>query len=115
MVCLRSDSRIAKAVQENQNFAVCVLPEGAAETAMRFAGSDDLQVENRFSDVPHKDWDAPHIEDSTSFSCEVSDAIVQGSHTAFFGNVTWAGSSEAAPLIYFDGAFGEFSKGKTNV
>lgn len=111
MVCLRRDSRIAKAVRENGNYAVCVLPNGAAEVAMRFAGSDDLQVENRFSDVPHKDWDAPHLEDSTSFSCDVVQAVEQGSHTAFFGTVSWAGSSEKPPLIYFDGAFGEFTKG----
>ncbi len=111
MVCLRSDSRIAKAVKDNGKFAVCVLPKGAKDTALRFAGNDDLQVENRFSDVPHKDWDAPHIEDSTSFSCSVSQAVEQGSHTAFFGVVTWAGSSKAAPLVYFEGAFGEFTKG----
>ncbi len=115
MVCLRSDSRIAKAVRENQNYAVCVLPKGASDKAMRFAGSDDLQVGNRFSDVPHKDWDAPHLEDSTSFSCDVVQAVEQGSHTAFFGTVSWAGSSEKPPLIYFDGAFGEFTKGTENV
>jgi flavin reductase (DIM6/NTAB) family NADH-FMN oxidoreductase RutF len=112
MVCLRSDSRIAKAVEENGNFAVCVLAKNTAEMAMRFAGSDDLQVENRFSDVPHTDWDAPHLEDSTSFSCDVVHFVVQGSHTAFFGQVTWAGSSKISPLIYFDGGFGEFKKGE---
>lgn len=115
MVCLRSDSRITKAVKENDNFAVCVLPKGASDTAMRFVGSDDLQVENRFSDVPHIDWDAPHLDGSTSFSCDVVQAVDQGSHTAFFGTVSWAGSSETPPLIYFDGAFGEFTKGTTDV
>ena len=115
MVCLRSDSRIANAVKENANFAVSVLPKGAAEVAMRFAGSDDLQVENRFAEVPHKDWDAPHLDGSTSFSCDVVQAVEQGSHTAFFGTVSWAGSSETPPLIYFDGAFGEFREGTEDV
>ena len=110
MVCLRSDSRIAKAVRENGNYAVCVLPKGAKNMAMRFAGSDDLQVDNRFADVPHEDWEAPHLGDSTSFSCDVVQAVEQGSHTAFFGTVSWAGSSEKPPLVYFDGAFGEFKK-----
>nr|WP_323779995.1 flavin reductase family protein [Amylibacter sp.] len=115
MVCLRSDSRIAKAVGENGCFAVCVLPREGSETALRFAGSDDLQVADRFEQVAHSDWAAPHIEDCTSFSCDVEQAVPSGSHIAFFGRVTWAGTDAAPPLVYFDGKFGEFSHGQTDV
>lgn len=34
MVCLRSDSRIAKAVVQNKNFAACVLAKNTAEMAI---------------------------------------------------------------------------------
>ena len=112
MVCLRSESRIAQAVKENGNFAVCVLQKDAAEMAMRFAGNDDSQVDDRFAEIPHSNWAAPHIEDCTSFSCDVSQATVSGSHTAFFGVVTWAGTADAGPLIYFDGKFGAFAEGE---
>lgn len=111
MVCLRSDSRIAQAVAKNGCFAVCVLPCDGVETALRFAGSDDLQVADRFEQVAHSDWAAPHIEDCTSFSCDVDQAVQSGSHIAFFGRVTWAGTNAAPPLIYFDGKFGAFNQG----
>lgn len=110
MVCLRSDSRIAKAVRENGNYAVCIMPKSAAETAMRFAGNDDLQVDDRFTEIPHSDWAAPHIDDCTSFSCEVSQAVDSGSHTVFLGLVTWAGAAAEQPLVYFDGKFGGFAE-----
>ena len=111
MVCLRSESRIARAVEENGCFAVCVLPHSGAETAMRFAGNDDLQVDDRFAEIPHQDWAAPHIADTTSFSCDVDKAVQSGSHTAFFGVVTWAGTADEDPLLYFDGKFGRFQQG----
>lgn len=115
MVCLRRDSRIAQAVAENGCFAVCVLPRDGVETALRFAGSDDLQVADRFEQVPHSDWAAPHIEDCTSFSCDVDQAVPSASHIAFFGRVTWAGTDAAPPLVYFDGKFGGFSQGQADV
>src|SRR6056297_3656043 len=41
LVCLKDDSRIAKAVRENGVFCVNVLPEDAVKTAQSFAGAYD--------------------------------------------------------------------------
>lgn len=114
LVCLHGESRIAKAVRENGNFAVSVLPKTDADLAMRFAGKDDLQLESRFASVPHTDWAAPHIDDCTSFSCDVTQVIQEGSHIAVFGAVMWAGSGDEDPLLYFDGTFGAFQAGDNN-
>ena len=51
LICLRSDSRIALAVNENKVYCVNILPEGAGELAERFAGRFDEEQPDRFGAI----------------------------------------------------------------
>lgn len=106
LVCLRSDSRIAKAVKENGVYCVNVLPEGANELAERFAGRFDVEQPDRFSLAPNVDGPCGAIlEGATAFECHVDNIITHGSHDICIGNVTAISHRSARPLAYMGGAF----------
>ena len=106
LVCLRGDSRIAKAVVENQVYCVNVLPEDASETAERFAGRFDETQPDRFGGVASVAGPCGNILDgATAFECHVDKIIEHGSHKICIGNVTAITHRGTRPLTYMDGAF----------
>lgn len=107
LVCLRADSRIAKAVSENGRYCVNVLPETCAEIAGRFAGAQDAELADRFDgvDLAPNQFDCPVLSDATAFACRLEKIIAHGSHLILIGQVTEITQGGQPPLTYMDGRF----------
>ena len=106
LVCLKADSRIARAVQDNGVFCVNILPEDAAEVARAFAGAFDHTRSSRFEglDVSSTDF-GPILPRATAFTCSLTHRHVHGSHAICIGDVTGISNAGEKPLTYMSGSF----------
>lgn len=106
LVCLKSDSSIALAVEANGTFAVNILPEDADDVARRFAGLFDKQSPNRFHGVDVLETDyGPLLPGATAFTCELTHRHLHGSHAICIGNVVGISDAGQRPLTYMSGGF----------
>lgn len=107
LVCLKSDSRIAREVLENRNFCVNVVPDSAGTIADRFAGHHDSTVSDRFEGIGYLDDHRlpPVIDDSCAFSCELDSSHTAASHTILVGRVTSVCHGMQKPLLWLDGEY----------
>ena len=107
LVCLKSESRIARAVAVNGTLCVNVLPQGGADIARRFAGFDDEMVGDRFDgiDINGQRGLPPAIDGATIFCCSLKQNIVAGSHLILVGEVQEVRDGMNDPLAYLAGAF----------
>jgi len=108
LVCLKADSRIAKAVGDNGVFCVNVLPDDAEEIAQCFAGAFDAEQPDRFEGLEITPTEeGPILPRATAFTCSLNHAHVHGSHAICIGNVTGISNAGEKPLTYMSGAFHE--------
>lgn len=106
LVCLRNDSRIARAVAESGAFCVNVLPEDATQLALRFAGAFDADRPDRFEGLALSASDyGPVLPQSLVFFCKLEREIAHGSHIICIGGVTGITHSGEKPLTYMQGDF----------
>ena len=107
LVCLKSESRIARAVAVNGSLCVNVLPQDRADIARRFAGFDDAQVGDRFDGIEHNGMRGtpPAIDGAAVFCCSLKQNIVAGSHLIVVGEVQEVRDGMTAPLTYLAGAY----------
>jgi len=106
LVCLRTDSRIARAVIENGAFCVNVLPEDAVEVARAFAGPSPDNPAARFDGLaitPRPE--GPVLPRATAFSCQLTYRITHGSHAICIGTVTALTNAGQKPLTYLSGDY----------
>lgn len=106
LVCLRADSRIARAVAANGVFCVNVLPEDAVDIARAFAGAFDDRMENRFEglDVSATPF-GPILPRATAFTCSLTHRHLHGSHAICIGDVTGISNAGERPLTYMSGTY----------
>jgi flavin reductase len=106
LVCLKSDSSIARAIEVNGTFAVNILPEDAEHVARQFAGLFDKQSPDRFHGVEVLDTDyGPLLPGATAFTCELTNRHMHGSHAICIGNVAGISDAGQRPLAYMSGGF----------
>jgi flavin reductase (DIM6/NTAB) family NADH-FMN oxidoreductase RutF len=105
LVCLKADSRIARAVAANGAFCVNVLPRARADIANRFAGQDDHRLGDRFEGIDCAGEPVPAIAGATAFLCRLKDSLESGSHRIFVGHVENVLEGAAEPLAYLNGAY----------
>ena len=107
LICLRSDSHIARVVMANACFCVNVLPEDAPDLAQRFSGAQDQEVSDRFDGIPLAPSKAncPALAGATAFHCRLEDCAAHGSHLILIGQVSLVSRGDAAPLAWMDGRF----------
>lgn len=106
LVCLKTDSRIARAVRGNGVFCVNILPEDAVDLARAFAGAFDDDQPDRFGDLDVSlTEEGPILPRATAFSCTLNRAVVHGSHAICIGDVTGISNAGERPLTYMSGAF----------
>lgn len=105
LVCLRSESRIARAVAENGRFNVNLLLQDQRMIADRFAGAHDHEVSDRFEGIALNGKKVPAILGASVFCCETTQTVVSGSHTIFIGHVTDLTDSAQNPLAYLNGTY----------
>ena len=115
LVCLATESRIARAVRENGRFTVNVLSTAMSDLAVTFSGRGEARPEDgpavepadRFEGV---DWYAhedgsPIIRGAGAFVCRLEKTTVVATHDVCFGRVEAIDGDGAPPLAYLDRAF----------
>lgn len=106
LVCLRSDSRIARSVMENHKFCVNVLPEDAVEIARAFAGPSPVDPAERFQGLElTADVHGAILPRATAFSCILTDQMFHGSHAICIGSVVRLTIAGEKPLTYLSGGY----------
>ena len=106
LVCLRSDSRIARAVIENRAFCVNVLPEDAVDVAQVFAGPSPDAPSDRFCGLAVTNGSqGPILPRATAFSCALKDQMIHGSHAICIGSVLDLANAGEKPLTYLSGGY----------
>ncbi|WP_421693663.1 flavin reductase family protein [Aestuariivirga sp.] len=107
LACLRSDSRIAAAVNENGSFCLNILSHQHPHLAERFSGQHDTAVGDRFEGIEihgeAQEWVV--LKQATAFCCAVFDRHVHATHTIFLGNVLKVQISAEDPLTYLNGQY----------
>ena len=112
LVCLRSASRIAAAVETNRFFCLNILSARDPHVAERFSGNHDAAVSDRFEGL---DWRQEGdgwivLKDANAFGCQVSDRLVSGTHTIFLGKVLAVQTSGDDPLTYQQGRYRQLAQ-----
>ncbi len=101
-------------VKESGRFGVCLLAEDQAELS-KYAGSCSGRDTDKFENIPSFRGDAglPLVEGAAAcMECRVADAVKEGDHTVFTGQVLNLYTDESKkPLLLFRGEYrklGEF-------
>lgn len=107
LVCLRADSRVARAVMSNRTFCLNILGQPAREVAERFAGRDDGQTADRFAgiDFAQTPGGQPALDGATAFCCRIEQTVPSGSHLVIIGRVQSINAHKIDPLTYMQGGF----------
>lgn len=106
LVCLRSDSRIARAVAANRGFCVNILPEDCADIARAFAGPSPDNPADRFSGLDiTAAAHGPVLPRATAFACLMTEEVVHGSHAICIGRVIAISNAGERPLTYLSGDY----------
>ena len=108
LVCVNKDASAHDAIGASGIFCVNVLSAQHIALALRFAGQDGVEGDDRFSDG---NWarlstGAPCLPGAlASFDCRIGAALDAGTHTIFIGRVVAMALAEGVPLIYWGGKF----------
>lgn len=108
LVCVDRDASAAPALREGVAFAVHILDEAQADLSRRFASSD----EDRFAGIAYSRGDdgVPRLEGVLArLDCRVHAIHDGGDHVIVVGAVSGATTADAAPLLYFRGAYGRLT------
>ncbi|MEP3053173.1 flavin reductase family protein [Ascidiaceihabitans sp.] len=108
LVCLNAASTIAAKVSDNRAFCVNVLPDHASYIADRFAGRHDTFIQDRFEgmDVTGPDFGPVHgLAGATSLQCQLTQAVMEGTHLICIGRVTQIALGSEMPLTYLAGQY----------
>jgi len=106
LVCLRSDSRIARAVAKNGGFCVNVLSEDGVEVARAFAGPSPDNPEDRFVGLDiTAATHGPILQRATAFTCALTEEVIHGSHAICIGRVIAISNAGHKPLTYLSGDY----------
>lgn len=108
LVCLNRKTGTCAAVAENGRFTVNLLPGDGGPLALIFAGATGASGAGKFQSG---DWIAdvsgqPRLSDAiVTFSCDVSEQMLAGTHLIFIGQITAITTTEGAPLVYEQSRF----------
>lgn len=108
LVCVDDDATAAPALRTGAAFAVHILSEAQVALSGRFASS----AADRFAGLPvGRGIDGVPLLDGTlaRLECRVTATHPGGDHLIVVGEVHRATTAEAAPLLYFRGAYGRLT------
>ena len=105
LACLDRGSRTLASVLESRRFAINVLPAGADDLAIRFAGK--APEDDKWEGVEWtEDEGLPRLDLALVWiACELRDEIEGGDHVILTGTVLAAESREGTPLLFHRGAY----------
>lgn len=107
LVCVNNAAPTAAAITEAGHFAVNVLSQVQGSLASQFGSPSG----DKFRGVPLATGQlgAPVLSEALAhLECLVTEKVVGGTHTVFFGEVVAASAGEGEPLTYYRGGFGRF-------
>ena len=112
LVCLRSASRIASALDANGVVCLNILSHRHPHVAERFSGIHDSAVTDRFEGIDlHNDGDRwVVLQDATAFACTIIGSLAAGTHTIFLGAVQHVTISDHDPLTYQQGRYRQLAQ-----
>lgn len=106
LVCLRTGSRIERAVTGNGCFCVNILSEDAEDIARRFAARQGSAPSDHFAGLGLTATpEGPLLDRATAFTCTLADRLIHGSHAICIGTVTGISDAGERPLTYMQGDF----------
>lgn len=111
LVCVSRRLPTHAVLEATGRFAVNVLGEGDAATALRFA----TPTADKFFGVEHVDRGGVPVLTSAIayFVCDVHERLPGGDHSIFIGAVSQLGlRRDARPLVYFGARFGQLADTK---
>jgi flavin reductase (DIM6/NTAB) family NADH-FMN oxidoreductase RutF len=102
LICLGTERRIAKVVEQNQEFCVNVLCQQQIDIANRFAGREGDHITDRFSGIECSGAPgvSPALDKATVFSCRVQKLLNAGSHLIVIGQVSAANRQARSVCVY---------------
>jgi flavin reductase (DIM6/NTAB) family NADH-FMN oxidoreductase RutF len=106
LVCANRASTTHAVIEEGGVFAVNILAEHQQDVSNLFASSK--YEDSRLDRVSWTagETGAPLIDGAlASLECRVSSAHREGSHTIYIGQVESVHTSDAEPLLYYDGGY----------
>ncbi|HQY30017.1 MAG TPA: flavin reductase family protein [Thermomicrobiales bacterium] len=110
LVCIKTTSIIVDQIRTNDRFGVNILRSDQRRVADTFAGRSRTGVPYDF-DVAH--WEEPVLGAPLlvgavgQFACDLTNAVLVGSHLVMFGEVLAAQTSSGSPLLYARRSYGE--------
>ena len=110
LVCAEQSSNTLPLIEEGGIFAVNVLARDQEALSNRFASKRDEW--RRFEGLEYDQGvtGAPLLRGAVAnIDCRVTGAHVHGDHVVFIGEVQDVRVRDAAPLLYFSGAYGDFA------
>jgi len=108
LVCVNRQARTHPLIALAGRFCVNVLRLEQQWLAERFAARNE---EDPFAELPFRrgETGAPILDGALAYlDCELAEEHSAGTHTVFLGNVLACGSSDGAPLGYFNAAYRDF-------
>lgn len=106
LICSSKSSATSQLIERSGVFAVNVLEQRQQELSNLFASK--AREEIRFDGLECDDGatGCPHIPGAVAtLDCRVSSTVDVGDHLIYLGLVEAAETSEAAPLLYYHGAY----------
>jgi 3-hydroxy-9,10-secoandrosta-1,3,5(10)-triene-9,17-dione monooxygenase reductase component len=107
-ICPKRGSATGNAIKSSGMFAVNLLNKSQKQLASHFVG----QASDRFSgvDIDMSPHGLPVLRDALShFECIVSDVHAGGDHDIIVGEVVSCVGRDGPPLVFFRGAFGNYT------
>ncbi len=106
LVCTNRSSTTHGVIEQGGVFAVNILAAHQEEVSNTFASSKN--EDSRLERVSWREGEtgAPLIDEAlATLECSVTSAHHEGSHTIYVGQVEAVHTSDAAPLVYYDGGY----------
>ncbi len=112
LVCLQKDADCYPTFLEAERFAVSILAAGQEEIARHFATkSADKLAAVQAAGGPATGL--PLIDGASAWAeCTMRDQVDGGDHTILIGEVIYAETTDAEPLLHFNRQFGRFLRGE---
>ena len=108
LICVNQLAGAHELIRDAGSFGVNILARNHEEIALRFAGMDNTERENRFG---LGTWTkiatgAPILKEALAgFDCTISEQVNAGTHSIFIGRIVGILHQQGAPLLYGNGAF----------
>ena len=108
LICVNQLAGAHELIRDAGSFGVNILARNHEEIALRFAGMDNTERENRFG---LGTWTkiatgAPILKEALAgFDCTISEQVNAGTHSIFIGRIVGILHQQGTPLLYGNGAF----------